>query len=171
MTRNNLEDHLSWLLRTRPFIPPGAGPLQSFVKSRPNPGVPQEILDKGFPARSPGEIEPIIASPTARTPGRTDVKGFARPSLPQESPVQGHSPDTSTGREPCDSGAMARLRSAPKSASKPRLTQLSATRTQIEHASQQQVVATPPIATNALVSLRDRYSAHCRRAGGNQGWF
>jgi hypothetical protein len=149
MTKNNLEDHSSWLLRTRPFIPP----VVLSVGSGPNSG---ETLDKRIPAGSPKKVESVTIAPAIGTPGRRSA--FKGPTPCKRLSVQGHSTGTGTPREPCDSSAMARLQSAPKSASKPRLpTQPSVARDPGE------------LNSNASSSLRDRYSAHCRRVGGSQG--
>jgi hypothetical protein len=113
-------------------------------------------LDKRIPARSPKKVESVKTAPAIGTPARTGVtKG---PILCKRLPVQGQSTSTGTPREPCDSSAMARLQSAPKSASKPRLpTQPSVARDPGE------------LNSGASSSLRDRYSARCRRVGGSQG--
>jgi hypothetical protein len=172
MTKNNLEDHLSWLLRTRPFIPPVAGQSSAPVTSGPSPRYSQGTLDGSTPTRSPKKTESSITSPTIGSLGRANlVEGYAQTNPLKKTPTQGYPTNTSGTLNPRDSGTMARLQSAPKSASKPRLLrELSIAQAPKERLSQDLGSTAATTTNNAPTSLRDRYSEHCRRVGGGQGW-
>src|SRR5579862_3764587 len=168
MAKNNLEDHLSWLLRTRPFIPPVAGQSSAPVTSSRYSRGP---LDGSTLTRSPKKTESAIIPPTIGSSGQAKhVQGYAQTNLSKRT-TQGQPTDTSGPQNPRDSGTMARLQSAQKSPSKPRLlTELSTALAPKKPLSQDLGSTAATTANNAPTSLRDRYSERCRRIGSGQGW-
>lgn len=110
MTRNNLQEHLAWLLSTKPFVPPHVqipsqaqnSPLSSATLSTGTPAVDSAILPNNAQRAPAVSTQFSILEPQSRAP------------LPQIAFY-----DSYTRKSP--DRDMARLRSEPNSAAKPRL--------------------------------------------------
>ena len=110
MTRNNLNEHLEWLLTEKPFVPPFAPP-RPFVPEAPLSSNP--ILEA--PTSSPeAALDNAIQTVQVRPPSTAPI-----PPAPQPPPsTTGSQLQFNSTRTLQD---MARLRAAPGSAAKPRL--------------------------------------------------
>ncbi|OCL04305.1 hypothetical protein AOQ84DRAFT_442177 [Glonium stellatum] len=110
MTRNNLNEHLEWLLTEKPFVPPFAPP-RPFVPEAPLSSNPiLEASASGSEATGDNDIQAVQVQPSSTGP--------ISPA-PQPPPSTTESqPQLNTARTVQD---MARLRAAPGSAAKPRL--------------------------------------------------
>lgn len=108
MTRNNLNEHLEWLLTEKPFVPPFAPP---------RPFVPEA------PLNSSQILEASTSSPEAALDNAIQTVQVRPPST---APIPPRPPPSTTGSQSQLNSTrtlqdMARLRAAPGSAAKPRL--------------------------------------------------
>ena len=138
MTRNNLREHLHWLVSSKPFAPPLPGPTPRAGKLSPTQTDP---LYDSLEAELLGPTT-TLSSPIHVAGGRIDHAGrefdFARPLLPASSY------NTGKGKE------MARLQSGPRSNTKRLLSHTSPDPLQ---------TPTPCSARRPSTSLKDQYTA------------
>lgn len=110
MTRNNLNEHLEWLLTEKPFVPPFAPP-RPFVPEAPLSSNP--ILE-AYTSSPEATLDNAIQTVQVRPPSTAPI-----PPAPQPPPsTTGSQLQFNSTRTLQD---MARLRAAPGSAAKPRL--------------------------------------------------
>jgi bloom syndrome protein len=131
MASNNLNQHLSWLLREKPFVPlappPRTTPIQP-VTHQNNPSSSDTVRSTSFEAHVPGPQDDALPASVSVRPNRTRIppartalqSGGGREIAPT---IQSQSPIASpvTIREKVRAEDMARLRAAPSSISKPQL--------------------------------------------------
>ncbi|KAH7039107.1 hypothetical protein B0J12DRAFT_702930 [Macrophomina phaseolina] len=116
MTIHNLKTHLSWLLNTKPFLPPAG---QHLVLPLPN--APPSSGTLGSQGIAAEVLDPASDTPSNEPPRSQPIVPDVRPLAPSDSEVA--TTATLTIEDP-DSEArptMAKLRAAPGSTSKPRL--------------------------------------------------
>ena len=116
MTRNNLNEHLEWLLTEKPFVPPLAPP-RPFVPEAPLNSSPILEVSTSSPEAA---LDNAIQTVQVRPPSTAPIPPTPRPP-PSTTGSQSQSQSQSQLNSTRTLQDMARLRAAPGSAAKPRL--------------------------------------------------
>ena len=117
-TVHNLSEHLTWLLRSKPFIPP------TFTGQIPDP-IPQPARGEAIHSFSREALQPDGHAFESSTPKNEPKIEFpSQQPIAEEHEVKKHSQDSEIKASIADASEMARLRAAPSEGSDVVLTPL-----------------------------------------------